>query len=389
MISFGQKIKKLRSEMGYSQAYLAELVGVSTQSVSNWECDNSMPDISQIVPLAGSLLVSTDFLLGVGMDEAGDKDKLEKSIKEIWTHYSVNTKDNNADMMVCELYFDYLRKYPMDYPVKYNCAFALHDYLKVATMRKKFETSEKEIGIVYSKCDKLLNSIICNSVDIELQINACKLMVEHLLMGNKHEEAKLVAKKLPINAGMKDEALSRIMLAEGRADEYDKKALEASKKKCLDYLMSLCEYAANKDYDLATLKAAEMIAEYSVKMYMPVTEPKVNSYMEMPYCYWIISITMQSNKYIQMGDFSSAYQCLNKATQIAGDMYTWVRDNTTDKLVIEDYEFFAKKTPHWSYSFCGMFNEEDNEFTKSKEYKECVSAIKEKIGVYSIKKDRL
>lgn len=84
MISFGQKIKKLRTEMGYSQAYLAELVGVSTQSISNWECDNSMPDISQIVPLAGSLMVSTDFLLGVGMDETLDKAKLEQKVSEIW-----------------------------------------------------------------------------------------------------------------------------------------------------------------------------------------------------------------------------------------------------------------------------------------------------------------
>jgi transcriptional regulator with XRE-family HTH domain len=54
MIRFGQKIKKIRTDAGFSQAYLAELIGVSAQSVSNWECDNTMPDISQIVPLAGA-----------------------------------------------------------------------------------------------------------------------------------------------------------------------------------------------------------------------------------------------------------------------------------------------------------------------------------------------
>ena len=78
MMSFGQKIKKIRTDAGFSQAYLAELIGVSAQSVSNWECDNTMPDISQIVPLAGALSVSTDFLLGVGMDEANDRKVLEE-----------------------------------------------------------------------------------------------------------------------------------------------------------------------------------------------------------------------------------------------------------------------------------------------------------------------
>lgn len=225
MISFGQKIKKLHTEMGYSQAYLAELVGVSTQSISNWECDNSMPDISQIVPLAGSLMVSTDFLLGVGMDEASDKAALEQKVSEIWAYYTVTSKEKNADILVSELYFEFLRKYPMDYDVKYKCALALSDYLIVVTVRHKFEIEVKEIDSVYAKCDKLLNSIIDNSADVELIIDACMLKVSHLLLKNKYEEAKTVTFKLPKIAGMQDAALSRIMNAEGKQDEANKKAL--------------------------------------------------------------------------------------------------------------------------------------------------------------------
>lgn len=51
MNSFGQRLKALRKEAGVSQSFVADHIGVSTQSVSNWECDNTMPDISQIVPL--------------------------------------------------------------------------------------------------------------------------------------------------------------------------------------------------------------------------------------------------------------------------------------------------------------------------------------------------
>ena len=39
MLNFGQKIKKLRTDAGLSQAMLAEHLGVSVQSISNWECN--------------------------------------------------------------------------------------------------------------------------------------------------------------------------------------------------------------------------------------------------------------------------------------------------------------------------------------------------------------
>ena len=143
MNSFGQRLKMLRKESGVSQSYIADHIGVSTQSVSNWECDNTMPDISQIVPLAALLSVSTDYLLGVGANEQMDKTELDKKINEIWATYSVNTLENNADILVYELYKEYLNKYPLDYAVKNKCALAIKDYLQVSAVRKKFEISNE------------------------------------------------------------------------------------------------------------------------------------------------------------------------------------------------------------------------------------------------------
>ena len=111
MLNFGQKIKKLRTDAGMSQAMLAEHIGVSVQSISNWECNNTMPDISQIVPLASILCVSTDYLLGVGFDEKADHETLIRNINTVWANYSVNTKESNADLLVADLYKEYLRKY--------------------------------------------------------------------------------------------------------------------------------------------------------------------------------------------------------------------------------------------------------------------------------------
>ena len=48
-----------------SQVELAAKLGVSKQSVSNWENDNIQPSVEMLVKIAKCLCVSTDCLLGI------------------------------------------------------------------------------------------------------------------------------------------------------------------------------------------------------------------------------------------------------------------------------------------------------------------------------------
>lgn len=48
-----------------SQVELARSLGVSKQSVSNWENDNIQPSVEMLIKIALKLNVSTDFLLGL------------------------------------------------------------------------------------------------------------------------------------------------------------------------------------------------------------------------------------------------------------------------------------------------------------------------------------
>ena len=85
MTTFGQRLKAIRKDARLTQAELAEKLMVSVQSVSKWECDNAMPDIALIVPLAAILGVTTDCLLGVGDNEKADREKLfEKTENILW-----------------------------------------------------------------------------------------------------------------------------------------------------------------------------------------------------------------------------------------------------------------------------------------------------------------
>lgn len=64
-----QQIRTLRSVRGMSQVELARRLGVTKQSVSNWENDNIQPSIEMLKKLADIFSVSTDYLLGLEKEE--------------------------------------------------------------------------------------------------------------------------------------------------------------------------------------------------------------------------------------------------------------------------------------------------------------------------------
>lgn len=60
---FGDIIKEQRTAHNYSQVQLAEKLGVSKQTVSNWENNNILPSIDMLVRISNFFSVSTDYLL--------------------------------------------------------------------------------------------------------------------------------------------------------------------------------------------------------------------------------------------------------------------------------------------------------------------------------------
>ena len=54
----GQTIKNLREKRGFTQAELADKLGVTDKAISRWETAKGLPDITLIEPLAKALSVS-------------------------------------------------------------------------------------------------------------------------------------------------------------------------------------------------------------------------------------------------------------------------------------------------------------------------------------------
>lgn len=59
----GERLFLLRTQNGMSQIKLADILGKSKQSISNWENNNILPSIDMLVKLSDIFQVSTDYLL--------------------------------------------------------------------------------------------------------------------------------------------------------------------------------------------------------------------------------------------------------------------------------------------------------------------------------------
>ena len=60
-----KRIYELRLSFGWTQVQLSQKLGVTKQTVSNWENDNIQPSIDMLVKISKTFNVSTDYLLGV------------------------------------------------------------------------------------------------------------------------------------------------------------------------------------------------------------------------------------------------------------------------------------------------------------------------------------
>lgn len=76
----GENIKRLRKQKGITQETLADHMHISTAAVSKWERNETLPDISMVIPLASYFGVSTDEILG--LDQTKNEETIQKYIRE-------------------------------------------------------------------------------------------------------------------------------------------------------------------------------------------------------------------------------------------------------------------------------------------------------------------
>lgn len=121
-MSIGSTIKRLRLEKGMTQEQLAEFLGLSTNAISQWECDKTAPDISNLPVLANIFEVSADILLGIDLA----KNKKQAEIEEFKEKYAKLHSQGKTEERVL-LSRAMQKKYPNDETVRHHLMRALQN----------------------------------------------------------------------------------------------------------------------------------------------------------------------------------------------------------------------------------------------------------------------
>ena len=72
-----ERLKKLRTEFNISQQQLADVIGVSQQSINKYENHNVEPDIETLKAMANYFNVSIDYLVGYEKETAESENSAE------------------------------------------------------------------------------------------------------------------------------------------------------------------------------------------------------------------------------------------------------------------------------------------------------------------------
>ncbi len=82
-MNLANKIIDLRKKKGWSQEELANQLGVSRQSVSKWESEQSLPELDKIVALSQLFGVSIDYLIKDSFDDIYQKEDAPAPVKHV------------------------------------------------------------------------------------------------------------------------------------------------------------------------------------------------------------------------------------------------------------------------------------------------------------------
>ena len=86
-----KKIAKQRKELNYTQEQLADILGVSRQSISKWESDIAYPETDKLIELGKLFDCSMDYLLKEdvieknGAQASGFTEKVEEISRKVMT----------------------------------------------------------------------------------------------------------------------------------------------------------------------------------------------------------------------------------------------------------------------------------------------------------------
>jgi len=184
-MSIGSKIKALRRAKELTQEELAEVLGVSSKAVSQWECGRTVPDISQLPVLCNFFEVTADELLEIDVfHKNAERDKIIAEVMAL-------SKNGRSEELLVVLK-EGLKRFPND--------TALMDLFidESGVYVKSRNCTEEEKEQIAEECRGYSEYILEHSMDDDVRHVANDYLSRYYHRKGEKEKAWEYARKLSI-----------------------------------------------------------------------------------------------------------------------------------------------------------------------------------------------
>lgn len=371
MITFGQRLKILRKEASLTQGDLAEQLMVAVQTVSKWECDTSMPDISQLIPLSAILGVTTDCLLGIGGNEKEDTEKLLAQINDLANHYNCESYENNANYKAFELYREYTKKHPLDYWGKYHCSQFAFEFLINSKYAKKYEIPKDEEESLYNEGLKLLLVVVNRDTNIDRLANARNLLVRYYLYKDEFAKAEAVAEETP---DIWDLQTSEYLEIYDRKGDYEK-CLEIAEENCYRFALSYVDALWKRGRRISIFGNARKQEAIDAWDYLIKTVKIIYEHYKSDDWFnsLILSFCFKSNDHIAISEFDKSLAAIEEIRDISIVHFNYLKNNGANSEELENIKAIAHDGLKRCYYY--SLGEPDNIIDRNPRFRKCQEDI--------------
>ncbi|MBQ7329576.1 MAG: helix-turn-helix transcriptional regulator [Oscillospiraceae bacterium] len=177
-MSIGTTIKRLRREKDITQEQLAEYLGITSRAISQWECDRTAPDISQLPVLCQIFDVSSDILLGIDIEK--NSEEIKKYIDK-----SVNYEKQGDFESSAATLREALRKFPKSFEIMLCLANAC------------ICVNKRNCVNAYDEALGLCKRVLAECTDSFTRYEALSTLVRIYDYADKQDEMLKLAEELP------------------------------------------------------------------------------------------------------------------------------------------------------------------------------------------------
>jgi len=196
-MNIGEKIKKLRKQKDMTQEQLAEYLNISTQAVSKWETNLTLPDITLLPMLANLFNVTSDEILGIDINEK--KERIEKIQKEAMNCLIASRYDDAEKKLRAGL-----KEYPNAYTLMVSLMSALYNIARLPESKEKRKAFNEEIIALGEK-------ILAECTDDNTRHWAIQQLCYAYCDMDEHEKARLLVDKLSGRGATREYLLGHIL----------------------------------------------------------------------------------------------------------------------------------------------------------------------------------